>query len=122
MAGLRPRLEAEARALGFEAIGLTTPDALPPEAGARLREFLAAGRHGAMAWLADRPERRSDPRVMWPEVRTVIMLGMNYGPVEDPLARLLRRDHATISVYAQGADYHDVIKRKLKAKAKTLNE
>jgi epoxyqueuosine reductase len=120
MAGLRPRLEAEAHALGFEAVGLTTPDALPAEAGVHLREYLAAGHHGAMAWLADRPERRMDPRVMWPEVRTIIMLGMNYGPVEDPLARLLLRDHATISVYAQGADYHDVIKRKLKTLARWL--
>jgi epoxyqueuosine reductase len=120
MEGLRPRLEAEARALGFEAIGLTTPDALPDEAATRLMTFLAEGRHGAMAWLADRPERRADPRVLWPGVRSIIMLGMNYGPTEDPMARLARRDRATLSVYSQGADYHDVIKRKLKALARWL--
>ena len=120
MEGLRVRLEAEARALGFEAIGLTTPDALTDDSAARLMAFLAEGRHGAMAWLADRPERRADPRVLWPGVRSIIMLGMNYGPTEDPMARLALRDRATISVYAQGADYHDVIKRKLKVLARWL--
>ncbi len=120
MEGLRARLEAEARTLGFEAIGLTTPDALTEATAARLMAFLAEGRHGAMAWLADRPERRADPRVLWPGVRSIIMLGMNYGPAEDPMARLTRRDRATISVYAQGADYHDVIKRKLKLLARWL--
>jgi len=120
MEGLRARLAAHAHALGFEAIGLTTPDALPDDIAARLMAFLAEGRHGAMAWLADRPERRADPRVLWPGVRSIIMLGMNYGPAEDPMPRLALRDRGTISVYAQGADYHDVIKRKLKVLARWL--
>jgi epoxyqueuosine reductase len=118
-APIRARLEAEARALGFDAIGVTRPEAIG-EAGARFLAFLAEGRQGTMAWLADRPERRTDPRRLWPGVRSVVMLGLNYGPSDDPLARLARVDRGTISVYAQGADYHDLVKRKLKALARFL--
>ena len=117
---LRARLEAEARALGFADLGVTRPENLPSEMGARLAAFLAEGRHGGMDWLADRPERRADPRVLWPGVRSIVMLGLNYGPAGDPLARLARRDRGTISVYSQGADYHDLIKRRLKALARFL--
>ncbi len=73
-----------------------------------------------MAWLADRPERRADPRVMWSEVRSVIMLGVNYGPSTDPLALTAATDRGAISVYAQGDDYHDVIKARLKQLARWL--
>ncbi|UYO53878.1 tRNA epoxyqueuosine(34) reductase QueG [Rhodopseudomonas palustris] len=109
----------QARALGFDAFGICAPDSIP-EAPARLRAFLDAGYHGDMAWLADRPERRSDPRVMWSEVRSVILLGFNYGPDTDPRAVLARKDRGAISVYAQGDDYHDVIKARLKQFARWL--
>ena len=110
---------AEARALGFDGIGITDPDAIA-DAGRHFRNFLADGAHGDMDWLADRPERRADPRVLWPGVRSVIMLGVNYGPDENPLAILEQRTRGAISVYARGDDYHDVIKKRLKALARWL--
>jgi len=73
-----------------------------------------------MAWLANAPERRVDPRTLWPEVRSIVMLGLNYGPEHDPLAILARRERGAISVYAQGDDYHDLIKSRLKAVARWL--
>ena len=71
-----------------------------------------------MAWLVEKADRRADPRTLWPEVRSVVMLGMSYGPGADPLAALAERSRAAISVYAQGLDYHDIIKSKLKAVAR----
>ena len=73
-----------------------------------------------MDWLAAQPERRTDPRVLWPGVRSIIMLGVNYGPDENPLEILKQRDRGAISVYAQGDDYHDLIKKRLKALARWL--
>lgn len=116
-ASLREALANEARALGFDAIGITTADAIPG-LRERLDAFLQSGAHGDMAWLTD--ARRPDPQVMWPDARSVIMLGMNYGPDRDPAAVLAKPDRAAISVYAQGDDYHDVIKRRLKALARWL--
>jgi epoxyqueuosine reductase len=118
-AELKENLASEARALGFDCMGITDPDAIA-EAGRYFREFIEAGAHGDMDWLAARPERRSDPRVLWPGVRSVIMLGVNYGPDENPLAILAQRSRGAISVYAQGDDYHDVIKKRLKALARWL--
>jgi len=89
------------------------PDAIPL-AKPRLREFLSAGAHGDMAWMAANAERRSDPRALWPEARSIVVLGMNYGPDDDPLAILKDRNRGAISVYAQGDDYHDLIKSRLK--------
>jgi epoxyqueuosine reductase len=95
-----------------------------PEISARARDglarFLDEGQHGDMEWMAARPERRSDPRVMWAEVRSVIMLGVNYGPDRNPMAILGSPDHGAISIYAQGDDYHDVIKKRLKRLAHWL--
>jgi len=88
------------------------PDAIPL-AAPRLREFLAAGAHGDMGWMAN-AERRGEPRVLWPDVRSIVMLGINYGPDHDPLAILNERTHGAISVYARGDDYHDLIKSRLK--------
>lgn len=96
---------------------MTDPDAIG-EAGHRFREFLDAGSHGDMDWLAERPERRMHPRGLWPGVRSIIMLGFNYGPDADPLLALQRRTRGTISAYAQGDDYHDVIKKRLKTLAR----
>jgi epoxyqueuosine reductase len=109
----------EARTLGFNCIGVTDPDAIA-HAGRHFHEFLDAGSHGDMDWLATHPERRTDPRVLWPGVRSIIMLGVNYGPDENPLEILKKRDCGAISAYAQGDDYHDVIKKRLKALARWL--
>jgi epoxyqueuosine reductase len=116
---LKAALAHEARALGFDCTGITSPDAIA-NAGRHFQNFLAAGAHGDMDWLADRPERRADPRVLWPGVRSVIMLGVNYGPDENPLTILQQRSSGAISVYARGDDYHDVIKKRLKALARWL--
>ncbi|KIZ41018.1 4Fe-4S ferredoxin [Rhodopseudomonas palustris] len=110
---------AQARALGFDALGVAAPDSIAG-AGDRFRSFIASGMHGEMDWLAANPDRRADPRAMWSEVRSVIMLGMNYAPDADPLAMLQQRSHGAISVYAQGDDYHDVIKPRLKQLARWL--
>jgi len=116
---LRERLEAEARALGFAAVGVARADAAPRTAE-RLREWLADGAHGDMIWMADTAERRGSPHGLWPEVRSVISLGMSYAPAADPLALADAPEHGRISVYAQGADYHDVVKKALKALARWL--
>jgi epoxyqueuosine reductase len=98
---------------------VTRPDAAP-EAKARLERFIADGAHGDMIWMAETAMRRASPSALWPDVRSVIMLGMNYGPDEDPLAVLKERTRAAISVYAQGDDYHDLIKKRLKEIARWL--
>ncbi|MBT9372197.1 tRNA epoxyqueuosine(34) reductase QueG [Rhizobium sp. CSW-27] len=106
-------LRREAEALGFDLCRITLPDAIP-DAKARLDAFLAAGRHGTMAWMEETRERRADPRVLWGEVRSIVMFGLNYGPDEDPRGILEKPDRAAISVYARNRDYHDVIKGRLK--------
>ncbi len=116
---LKESLTREAGALGFDCIGVTDPDSIA-RAAQRFRDFLDAGSHGEMEWLADRPERRVDPRGLWADVRSVIMLGVNYGPDQDPLDILAQRTRGAISVYAQGDDYHDLIKKRLKALARWL--
>lgn len=116
---LKAALAREARALGFDCIGITEPGTIE-NAGKHFLEFIASGGHGDMDWLASQPERRVDPRGLWQDVRSVIMLGVNYGPDQDPLAILQQRTRAAISVYAQGDDYHDLIKKRLKALARWL--
>jgi epoxyqueuosine reductase len=106
-------LEAEAARLGFAAFGIAPADAAP-KAGARLRAWLAEGCHGDMLWMEGRADERASPRDLWPEVRSVVMLGLPYTPPLDPARNLDRPDRATISVYALGRDYHDVVKSKLK--------
>jgi len=115
-AHLRAFLEVEAKAVGFEAIGIARPDAIP-HAPERLQVFLVDGHHGSMDWLQTRSNERGDPATLWSEVRSVIMLGMNYGPDSDPRAVHGQTDRAAISVYAQNRDYHDVVKGKLKTLA-----
>ena len=109
----------EAAALGFDAVRVTSPDAARA-AGERLGEFLAAGRHGDMEWMATHAERRRSPQRLWPEVRSIVMLGMSYAPETNPLEALDHPMRGAISVYAQGKDYHDILKGKLKQLAARL--
>jgi epoxyqueuosine reductase len=112
-------IRAEALRLGFSVCRFTPiPDAWP--AGALLAEFIEKGRHGELGWMAETAERRAHPRAMWPQARSAIVLGMNYGPDHDPLAVLDERTAGAISVYAQGDDYHELIKSRLKALARWL--
>ena len=114
---LKAAFAEAAREHGFDVVGVTRPDAIP-FAKDRLASFLAEGAHGDMTWMEG--ERRGDPRALWPAVRSVIMLGLNYGTGGDPLAILQQREAGAISVYAQGDDYHEVIKPRLKALARWL--
>nr|WP_249128037.1 tRNA epoxyqueuosine(34) reductase QueG [Bradyrhizobium lablabi] len=116
---MKSALARESQALGFDCIGVTGPDATG-EAAKHFQRFLDTGGHGDMDWLAVNPERRMDPRVLWPGVRSIVMLGVNYGPSDDPLTLLEQRTRGAISAYAQGDDYHDVIKKRLKALARWL--
>jgi epoxyqueuosine reductase len=117
--GLKAAIHDEALRLGFDVCGFASAEA-PWQAGARLREFIDDGRHGEMTWMADTAARRSHPRALWADANSAIVLGLNYGPQSDPMAALAHRDRAAISVYAQGDDYHDLIKRRLKALARWL--
>jgi epoxyqueuosine reductase len=112
-------LAEAARACGFDVVGVTRPDSIP-QALERLQRFLADGAHGDMDWMAATAARRGDPRALWPDVRSVIMLGFNYAPDHDPLAILKDRDRGAVSVYAQGEDYHEIIKPRLKSLARWL--
>jgi len=112
-------LQEKALNLGFSAVGIAPADAAPLAAG-RLAAWLAAGAHGEMIWMEERAGQRGSPAGLWPEVRSVIALGMSYAPGGDPLALAERPDRGRISVYAQGADYHDVVKKALKALARWL--
>ena len=112
-ARLRRRLDAEATRLGFSGLGVTTPDRVPDLAG-DLAGFLEAGYHATMGWMAETAERRAAPRGLWPEVRSIVVVAFDYGPEENPMAGLARRDRGVISAYARHRDYHDVVKGKLK--------
>jgi epoxyqueuosine reductase len=117
---LRDFLDTEAKRLGFSALAVTSPHAIP-QAASRLAAFVAQGHHGSMEWLAETAERRGSPPGLWPQVRSVIMLAMNYGPEEDPLGLMAHKDRAAISVYARNRDYHDVIKGRLKEMAQRFS-
>jgi epoxyqueuosine reductase len=110
---LKALIRARVRALGFDVVGFAAAD-LPRPIQSAWRAFIAAGRQGEMAWLARDPGRRESPRSLWPEARSAIVLGLNYGPDEDPLAVLARRTCGAISVYARHRDYHALIKGRLK--------
>jgi epoxyqueuosine reductase len=116
---LAERIRAQAHALGFDACGFTSVEQAWP-AAARLQAFVEQGLHGEMGWMAQTAERRAHPQAMWPDARSAIVLGLSYGPDRDPLAILQQPDKAAISVYAQGDDYHELIKKRLKALARWL--
>ncbi|MBO0663587.1 tRNA epoxyqueuosine(34) reductase QueG [Jiella sp. MQZ9-1] len=113
LASLKTFIQADARRLGFDAVGIA-PATGKLLAGEKLAEFVAAGRHGTMGWMPETLERRRSPQDLWPNVRSIVVLAMNYGPDDDPLAILRRPECGAISVYARHRDYHDVIKGKLK--------
>ncbi|MGB6231095.1 MAG: tRNA epoxyqueuosine(34) reductase QueG, partial [Litorimonas sp.] len=116
LAALRKR----AAALGFTAPHVADLDTLDPRTGERLREFVALGRHATMDWMEATLDRRAHPQTLWPDARSAVLLGLNYGPETDPLTTLERTDRATISVYARNRDYHDVMKGRLKELAGLL--
>ena len=111
--GIKARLIAQALEEGFAKLGICRPDAVPEAAG-RLAAYLDAGRHGQMGWMAERVEWRGSAAALWPQARSVIMLAESYTPEVDPMAGLAERDRGVVSTYAQGRDYHDLVKRRLK--------
>ena len=117
----RSAIREQALALGFDAVGFARAH-LGTEVRARLKHFLAEGRHGSMGWMEDRAEQRAHPQALWPDAVSVVALGVNYGPEDDPLATLAQRDRATISVYARNRDYHDLVKKRLKALGRWMAE
>ncbi|PZX11842.1 epoxyqueuosine reductase [Palleronia aestuarii] len=118
-AALKAALAREAQAAGFAKMGVCRPDAIPQAAG-RLDAFLAAGRHGQMGWMAERAAWRRDPAALWPAARSVVMLAESYTPDHDPLDDVGLAERGAVSVYAQGRDYHDVVKKRLKRLARWL--
>jgi len=120
MTGLKSRIISRAHEAGFDAVRFTRPETPLPRKS-ELRQFIEKGCHGDMGWFAANEERRADPHVLWPQARSIIMLGVNYAPKTNPLDSLGMKDHGVISVYARRKDYHDVIKKKLKTVARWLH-
>ncbi|EMD81853.1 tRNA epoxyqueuosine(34) reductase QueG [Pacificimonas flava] len=116
---LLPALRQEAAEAGFAAFGIARWDAVP-EAGARLDRWLKAGMHGDMLWMTEKADRRRAPRALWPAVNSVVALGMSYAPALDPLRHANSPEIGALSVYAHGADYHDVVKKALKRVARWM--
>ncbi len=118
-ARIKATIRDEALKLGFDAIGFAAAEAADA-VRAGLADFLARGYHGEMEWLAERAAQRASPKALWPEVKSVVVLGLNYAPEHDPLPELAARDRGYISVYARGRDYHDLIKGRLKTLAQKI--
>ena len=116
---LAERITAEARNIGFDAVGFA-PVTLGDREKQRLAAFVAEGAQGDMDWMAEKMDRRAEPKGLWPDVRSVIVLGMNYGPDEDPLEATRQPRSGAISVYARNRDYHDIVKKRLKQLARWL--
>jgi epoxyqueuosine reductase len=113
---IKADIKTRALAAGFDVVRFTDAQA-GPRNRAGLSAYLAAGHHGEMDWMENRAEERADPLALWPAAKSVVVLGLNYGPEKDPLAILAKKDRGAISAYAQGDDYHDLVKKKLKAVA-----
>jgi epoxyqueuosine reductase len=118
---IREAIRDQALTSGFDAVGFAAAE-LDAEARMGLSEFIACGYHGDMGWLAGTAARRGDPRALWPDARSVVVLGVNYGPADDPLALTEKPDRGAVSVYARGRDYHDILKRRLKTLAHWIEE
>ncbi|MGE5515285.1 MAG: tRNA epoxyqueuosine(34) reductase QueG [Bacteroidota bacterium] len=112
MSTIKELIRAKAHELGFDAVGFAPADG---DWSTRLDAYVAEGRHGGMGWMAERMEQRAAPKGLWPAVRSVIVLGCNYAPAGDPLALLAHPQRGHVSVYARNKDYHDLMKRRLKA-------
>jgi epoxyqueuosine reductase len=121
MATAKQIIRDKALEMGFDAVGFASARADAKDAEA-LNAFLAKGLHGDMDWMARTAARRPDPQKLMPEARSIVVLGANYGPKDDPLAPLARKDRATVSVYAQGEDYHDTVKKRLKRLGRWMAE
>ncbi len=119
-AGVKQDIAQKARECGFDVVRFTSPDSIP-QAADRLKEYVAAGRHGDMAWMETTMVRRALPRNLWGDVRSIIMLGLNYGPECDPLEGLKASKNGVVSVYARGGDYHDLVKKRLKRIARWIH-
>jgi epoxyqueuosine reductase len=117
--GIRDQLAAKASALGFDQFGITKATT-SEQVIEGFRTFIKLGRHASLNWLAERMHQREHPQALWPEAKSVIMLGVNYGPKEDPRLLLGHKNMANISVYARGKDYHDLVKKRLKALARWM--
>lgn len=116
-------LRAQARGLGLDCLGIARlDDTTPSPVAERLRHFLEQGRHGDMGWMAETADRRGDPRALWPEARSAILIGHSYAPDTNPLTALADKSRAVISVYARGRDYHDVLKSKIRSLARSFAE
>jgi epoxyqueuosine reductase len=116
---MKDKIKSAAYAVGFDAVGFTTPT-LAAHVREGLSSFIAQGHHGDMGWMVDKAEWRAEPTRMWPQAKSVIMLGHNYGPDFDPMEKLAWKDRGVISSYALNHDYHDVIKKRLKTLARQL--
>ena len=118
---IRGQIRDHALASGFTAVGFAAAE-LSDANRDNLAEYLRRGYHGDMGWLVDKAERRGDPRVLWPDARSVVALGVSYAPEDDPLANLARPETGNISVYARGRDYHEVLKKRLRALGRWIGE
>lgn len=122
MLDLRAELAERCRQEGFHGFGICDPGAAADQTAPYLPKWLADGMHGDMAWMAERVHWRGDPRQLWPAAQSVIVVADSYAAAGDPLAAVLSSDHATIATYAQGRDYHDHVKKRLKRIARWLQE
>ncbi|MAO92264.1 MAG: tRNA epoxyqueuosine(34) reductase QueG, partial [Rhodospirillales bacterium] len=116
---VKQAIRSQALEAGFQAVGFG-PAAMGEREQGRLQAFVDSGQNGDMAWMGDHLDRRRSPKGLWPDVRSVIVLAMNYGPEEDPMAMLEQPDLANISCYARNRDYHDLIKKRLKQVARWI--
>ncbi|HEX9463859.1 MAG TPA: tRNA epoxyqueuosine(34) reductase QueG [Alphaproteobacteria bacterium] len=121
MATAHDQIRARALELGFDAVGFARAESSAAARG-HLAEFVAQGLHGDMGWMKETAGRRADPKTLWPEARSAVVVALNYGPAGDPLASLGEPDRGTVSVYARGRDYHDVMKKRLRVLARWMHE
>ena len=118
---LREHIRAQALELGFDSCGFG-PASIPERNRARYADFITSGQHGTMDWMEARLDQRSDPQTLWPEARSVVVVGLNYGPEDNPLDRLSQPERANFSVYAENRDYHDILKKRLKRLGRWIAE